>query len=153
MPKLHFQDMQSLVYRDGSVRPAGTAPDLKHWHVFITLPNSSLCLGWSDVSGWSQKTGNIYEAAICLEGEPSRFHSRKEPALIWHTYYNVAEITGSCKSFISKVLSGKERREGEINVRGFSLADEQRRPKLKEQHGDDSIIHPGIPLLSSCHKD
>lgn len=147
--------MQSLVYRDETVRPAGTAPDLKHWHVYITLLNSSLCLGWSDVFGWSQKTGNIYEAAICLEGEPARFHSRKEPALTRHTYYNVAEITGSCKSFISKVLSGKERREGteEINLRGFSLADEQKRPKLKEQHMDDSIIHPGIPLLSSCYKD
>lgn len=56
------------ISHDGIVEPAGTAPDLKHWQAFITLFNSSLCLGWSDIADRSQRMENIYK---CLERELS----------------------------------------------------------------------------------
>lgn len=62
------------ISNDGIAEPAGTAPDLKHWQAFITLFNSSLCSGWSDIADRSQRTENIYK---CLERELSCSHSRR----------------------------------------------------------------------------
>lgn len=55
------KDTEPCISYDGIVEPAGTAPDLKHWQPFITIFNSSLCLGWSDGADRSQKMENIYQ--------------------------------------------------------------------------------------------